>query len=106
MKRNDIPLKKEQAEPEPIPTVLQKAHNIIYGDREQVYGDPAKNLRVIAEFWSTHLSAVFNEQVTLSINDVCSMMALVKQARLTNDPNHLDSEVDVCGYTALRERCR
>jgi|SRR6267378_4036058 len=91
--------------PEP-PTVLESAHAIIYGEREETYGDPAKNLRVIAEYWSTHISATYGIRVYLTTSDVCSMMVLLKQARLTNDPAHRDSEVDVCGYTALRERCR
>lgn len=105
MKRTDSkPMKAEQA-PEPAPNVLADAHRIIYGNREQVYGDPAKNLKVIADFWSTHLTAVFNQPVDITVNDVCSMMVLMKQARLINDPNHRDSVVDVCGYAALRERC-
>lgn len=91
---------------EPEPTMLQKAHAIIYGDREDTYGNPGKNLKVIAEFWSVHLTAKFGEPVEISINDVCGMMVLLKQARLINSPDHLESEIDVCGYTALRERVR
>lgn len=107
-KRIDVSINKEQGYTDiPVPkTVLQKAHDTIYGERESTYGDPSKNLKVIAKYWSTHLSAVFGEDFELNINDVCSMMVLVKQARLINEPNHIDSEIDVCGYTALRERCR
>ena len=97
----------DESNPAPKPlSVLQKAHEIIYGDREQTYGSPDKNLKVIAEFWSVHLTAKFGEPVILTIPDVCSMMVLLKQARLINEPDHADSEIDVCGYTALRERCR
>lgn len=93
--------------PESIATsdVLTEAHKIIYGDREQTYGHPSKNLQVIADFWSVHLSTVTGTEIKLTVNDVCSMMVLVKQARLCNNPNHRDSVVDVCGYAALRERC-
>ena len=91
--------------PEPA-TVLQQAHQIIYGDRERTYGKPEKNLQTIADYWSTHLSSVFNEKLTLTIDDVCSMMILLKTARLANDPHHKDSLVDICGYAALSERCK
>jgi hypothetical protein len=32
------------------------------------------------------------------------MMSLLKIARLANDPEHRDSQVDACGYMGLAER--
>lgn len=90
-------------QPEPQ-SVLQAAHNIIYGDREKTYGAPAKNLNVIADYWSVHLNAKHGTDLQLTAEDVCGMMILLKQARLANDPTHIDSLTDICGYAALQER--
>lgn len=89
--------------PEPVKTLLQQAHEIIHGDREQTYGDAGKNLRVIAEYWSIHLSATTGEKITLTPQDVCGMMILLKQARLANSPNHRDSLMDIAGYAGLQD---
>lgn len=78
--------------------ILEEAHDVIYGEREQTYGDPGKNLRAIAEFWSTYLDHPVTYQ------DVCNMMVLMKVARLKNTPGHHDSLVDIAGYTALQDR--
>jgi hypothetical protein len=84
-------------------TVLKEANTIIYGDREQTYGHPSKNLTAIATMWNAYISNTNNR--TLTAQDVCAMMVLVKTARLANSPNHRDSVVDICGYAALIERC-
>lgn len=87
--------------------ILEQAHEIIYGDREQTYGDPSKNLDVIAGFWETYLHAkgALNEDfVGLGATDVCYMMSLLKIARLANNPRHYDSQVDLAGYAALADR--
>ena len=88
-------------------SILDTANDVIYGDRERTYGDPGKNLRVVAGFWEQYLSARGhwdNDSEGLTAEDVCNMMSLLKIARLTNTPGHLDSLVDICGYTALIER--
>lgn len=81
-------------------TVLEIAAHIIYGDREETYGHPAKNLTLIAKYWSAHL----DKEIT--VDDVCIMMMALKLARLKNTPHHRDSQVDICGYAALMERCQ
>jgi hypothetical protein len=78
-----------------------EAQAIIYGNREQTYGNPAKNLQVIADMWTAYLSDTGQK---ISVNDVCVMMILLKAARLANSPEHHDSQVDICGYAALMER--
>jgi len=89
-------------------SVLNQAHTVIYGDREKTYGDPGKNLRVVADLWTTYLKARMANrdggEVSVNAEDVCHMMTLLKVARLTNTPGHSDSLVDICGYTALVER--
>lgn len=85
--------------------ILAEASKVIYGDREQTYGDPGKNIRVIADYWTTYLiSKGFDFLEGLDYDDVCNMMVLLKIARLSNTPMHRDSLVDVCGYLALAER--
>jgi hypothetical protein len=81
-------------------TVEEEAVDIIYGDREETYGDPAKNIRKIAALWSAYLGL----DTALSIEDVCNLMILLKTARLQHTPNHRDSMVDIVGYTLLKER--
>jgi len=80
--------------------ILEEAQTIIYGDREQTYGSPSKNLQQIADLWSVYLG----NTTALTCEDVCNMMILLKVARLQNQPTHRDSQVDICGYAALMER--
>lgn len=90
-------------------TILKEAEDIIYGDREQTYGSPDKNLRAIAEFWESYLMnrGLLNEASSgILIEDVAQMMILLKLARLINAPYHRDSLVDICGYCALVDRVR
>lgn len=104
------PNRNKQLEPQPAQppkSILQEAHEIIFGDREQTYGSPDKNLQVIADFWTVHLRArgLVSQNEDLTINDVCGMMILLKQARLANNPTHRDSLVDIAGYAALQNVC-
>lgn len=87
--------------------ILEEAQHVIYGEREQTYGDPGKNIRIIADYWNTYLiSKGFDFLEGLDYDDVCNMMVLLKVARLANTPMHRDSLVDVCGYLALSERIK
>lgn len=92
------PTIKQKTEPELHPDWLKTAHDIVHGDREKTYGDPGKNLRLIAQYWSTHTG------ITITETDVCIMMMLLKIARLKNNPEHDDSWIDIAGYTALKNR--
>lgn len=79
-------------------TISQESEKVIYGDREQTYGEPAKNLNVVAGLWTAYTGTELNA------HDVCNMMALLKIARIKNCPDHRDSKVDLIGYTLLHER--
>lgn len=79
-------------------SIADKAKQIIEGDREKTYGDPGKNLTMIAGLWSAYLG------VEIKATDVCSMMCMLKIARLKNQPDHEDSKVDIIGYTLLHEK--
>lgn len=89
-------------------TILDSAAAIVDADREKTYGHPAKNLETIAEFWTTWLKArgALAEHAMLTFDDVACMMNLLKLARLSNNPEHKDSQIDVCGYMRLLERCQ
>lgn len=89
------------------PNILEESTAVIYGDREKTYGDPGKNIRIIADYWTTYLASIgVSVPEGLDYDDVCNMMVLLKVARLGNTPLHRDSMVDACGYLALAERIR
>ena len=64
-------------------------------DRRRTYGEPELLFTRVAERWSQHLGTkVTAAQVAICLCDL-------KVARLTVDPGHLDSLVDVAGYAAI-----
>ncbi|MDG4603628.1 MAG: DUF6378 domain-containing protein [Defluviicoccus sp.] len=80
--------------------VLQHAVGVIE-NRERIYGPAAESFEAVAARWSLVLGITVNPaQVALCLIDL-------KLARLTRDPTHLDSIVDIAGYAAcLREVTR
>ena len=80
--------------------LLQHAAGVIE-HREGIYGPPQELFAHIARRWSLVLGIeVSPAQVALCLIDL-------KLARLSRDPTHLDSIVDVAGYAAcLREVTR
>ena len=76
------------------PMLLQHAAGVIE-HREGIYGPPQELFAQIAARWSLVLGvAVTPAKVALCLIDL-------KLARLTRDPSHLDSVVDVAGYAAI-----
>ena len=63
--------------------------------RRRTYGKPELLFARVAERWSQ----VLGTKVTPSQAALC--MIELKLARLTIDPDHLDSLVDVAGYAAI-----
>lgn len=84
-------------------SAIDKAKEIIYGDREKTYGDPARNLQKIAQQWQLYITQKFGTAVMLDAEDVCYMMADLKKVRQMND-HHPDNLVDGIGYLALIDR--
>ena len=69
-------------------------------ERRDDYGDPADQFKAIAARWSITLDTpVTPAQVVLCLIDL-------KLTRLTYDPGHVDSMVDVIGYAALLREVR
>jgi hypothetical protein len=74
--------------------VLRRAEDVV-AERQQSYGDPHVAMATVAARWSVTLGQpVTPEQVVLCLIDL-------KLARLSHDPGHYDSAVDICGYAAL-----
>jgi hypothetical protein len=71
--------------------------------RGKSYGSLEENFSRIARLWNQHLvniGLLDSAPRGLGCSDVALMMALVKIARLENDPGHHDSWVDLAGYAA------
>ena len=80
--------------------LLEHAAGVIE-QRESIYGPPEEMFARIAARWSLVL------RITVSPAQVALCLLDLKLARLTRDPSHLDTIVDVAGYAAcLREVTR
>jgi len=74
--------------------LLKHAAGVI-ANRRDLYGEPSDAMKAVAKRWSLTLSVpVSSAQVVLCLIDL-------KLARLARDPQHLDSLVDVVGYSAM-----
>ena len=76
--------------------VLIEAEKCVCGKREQDYGTPEDSFQKIGTFWTAYL----NYNVKIDAEDVAAMMALLKIARISENPQHMDSWVDLAGYAA------
>lgn len=75
--------------------ILDKAKNIINGERQGTYGNAEDNFANIAAFWSTYLNTPIDS------TDVANMMILMKVARNSSGVYKDDNYIDICGYAAL-----
>ena len=79
--------------------ILEKARNLINGDRAKNYGPAKANHERIARIWSV----IFGIEV--SAQQVVLAMIGMKRARLANplepEMEHEDSWVDICGYGGI-----
>ena len=98
-----FPLTGQKAEP--ANNVFEEANSIIYGDREQTYGHPAKNLENIAQQWGLYLFQKFGVHLDLDAEDVCWMMADLKKCRQLNQHKR-DNVTDAIGYIGLVQRIK
>ena len=74
--------------------ILRQAETCVMGDREQDYGTPEQNFRVIADMWNAYL------RTDLQPKDVAAMLALLKIARIASGHAKADNWVDLAGYAA------
>jgi hypothetical protein len=82
---------------------IDLAKDIIYGDGEETYGNPSKNLVSIAQLWTIYLHQKYASNVIVNAEDVCWMMNLLKMTRQMNSSKQ-DNVVDAIGYLALIDR--
>lgn len=81
-------------------SLADKAKEAVNGSRQENYGHPYDNFRLIARLWGAYLNL---SPETISPEDVAQMMILLKMARLKNTPDHEDSLVDEIGYVNCHE---
>ena len=75
--------------------LLNKAIEIVSGDRQKEYGDKVENHDNIAKLWSAYLD------VKIEAHDVSVMMILLKIARTKIGTRTKDTYVDMAGYSAI-----
>jgi len=82
-----------------------QARALVYGDRNESYGPPSHDFECTGRKWAATLSA----HTGTTIPDippviVAIMMADLKSSRMANNPEHLDSRIDLIGYTLCADR--
>lgn len=75
--------------------ILEKAEELVNGQRAKDYGDAAENFQRVADLWSP----IFGQEVTLAQVDLA--LICLKVSRLINAPEHADSWVDIAGYAGI-----
>lgn len=79
------------AHPEPTPSILTEAYDVVHGPRRESYGTPAENHGRTAALWSAYLG------VPITARQVCMLNMLQKVSRDAHRPGH-DNLVDIAGY--------
>lgn len=79
--------------------ILKAAERCVCTDRNQQYGEPEDNFRIIAALWNVYL---FGRGAKSQLNpaDVGAMMALFKLGRIATGGDKADNFVDLAGYAA------
>lgn len=77
---------------------LDTAKQIVTTDRNEQYGEPEDNFKVIATLWNDYIKQI-PIGMDLTSEDVANMMILFKVARNLANPKD-DNWVDICGYAA------
>jgi hypothetical protein len=81
--------------------ILNQAAEYTTKDREQQYGTPEDNFKLIADFWNTYISHKCKKgNYSLTAEDVANLMALLKIARITSGQKKEDNYIDLAGYAA------
>ena len=84
--------------------ILDTALKCVNGDRDEQYGNPENNFKLIAELWMAYLDScgavLTGTEVFLRPEDVASMMSLMKIARIATGVSKEDNWVDLAGYAA------
>ena len=82
--------------------VLQKAKDLVTGDRNDTHGDAFNNHAEIAEFWNIFLDKKLQAMASITADDVALMMILMKISRHNQGKKvNIDNFVDMAGYAAI-----
>jgi Domain of unknown function (DUF6378) len=76
--------------------ILRTAAQYVTKDRAADHGEAERNFERIAALWNAYLG----EWADIKAHDVAAMMAMLKIARIRDNPKHLDNWVDLAGYAA------
>lgn len=79
--------------------ILDKAKEIVTGDRQNAYGEVEDNFGRIARLWAEYLNEG-NTSIELDAEDVACMMILLKIARIKSGHHKDDNWIDIAGYSA------
>jgi hypothetical protein len=74
---------------------LEKASELIAGNRENDYGDKVHNHTNIAKLWSAYLN------IEIKAHDVAILMTLLKVARTKLGAVSEDTYIDMAAYSAI-----
>ena len=83
--------------------ILEAAKGCVCGQREEDYGAPEDNFKVIAALWEPYIRARCvrpGTDVCIEPVDVAMLMALLKIGRIASGTGTADSYVDLAGYAA------
>jgi hypothetical protein len=75
--------------------ILATASEYVTTDRAATHGNAEDNFLRTAELWNAYLGVD-----NISATDVAVMLALLKVARIKQNPNHTDNWIDIAGYAA------
>lgn len=81
-----------------LPSLLQRADDLINGHRQQDYGDKLQNFSQIAMMIQGVLAHKLLPSSAISPEDVAAIMICVKLSRVAKSPDHTDSWLDIAGY--------
>ncbi len=85
--------------------ILKKAHEIINGERQDLYGNPEDSFELIASYWSSYLTsrqkAKGGSGLSIYPHEVAEMMMLLKIARMAGKKLEVDNYCDLAGYAGL-----
>jgi hypothetical protein len=79
--------------------ILEKALQLVTGDREKTHGSPHKLYAQTAKYWNIYLYGKSGEP--LDSHDVTQLAILQKIARSQNGSTNIDDYVDTAGYASL-----
>jgi len=82
--------------------ICHRAAELVSGDRNRQHGDARENHAKIAQLWNAYLLIRRRDEKLLEAEDVATMMALLKIARMELGEFNPDDAVDAAGYIALR----